>query len=129
MLKEILRAAKGDVPVYPVPGNKVGIVYVGTLKNGTEVDRTHGYPFHFVMGKDPVLKGWEVAIPTIAVGEKCRIQVRSDYAYGTAGSGDDIPADATLFFELELMSINADAQDAAAMALEEEKQRLIDTCP
>lgn len=51
------------------------------------------------------IKGWDLCLPTMHVGEKCRLWVESDYAYGGKGSKPDIPPHATLVFDMTLESM------------------------
>lgn len=80
--------------------------YTGTLEDGTKFDSSvdRGDPFSFTLGQGQVIKGWDETVATMKKGEKCRVVLRSDYAYGKQGSPPKIPADATLVFEIELLS-------------------------
>jgi hypothetical protein len=51
-----------------------------------------------------VIKGWDVVVGTMKLGESCRVTLRADYAYGEAGSPPKIPGGATLIFDIELLS-------------------------
>jgi FK506-binding protein 4/5 len=51
-----------------------------------------------------VIKGWDVGVASMRMGEKAYLTCSPDYAYGKAGSPPKIPADATLVFEVELLS-------------------------
>jgi FKBP-type peptidyl-prolyl cis-trans isomerase len=51
-----------------------------------------------------VIKGWDIGVMQMSVGEKAQLRVSADYGYGKNGQGD-IPANAELFFEVELLSI------------------------
>jgi FKBP-type peptidyl-prolyl cis-trans isomerase len=57
-----------------------------------------------------VIKGWTEAVQLMPVGSKWQIFIPSDLAYGNRGAGNDIGPNATLIFEVELLSI----QDKAA---------------
>lgn len=52
---------------------------------------------------DEVIKGWEIGIPTMARGEIAVLRCAPKYAYGEAGSPPDVPANATLVFEVEIL--------------------------
>lgn len=73
---------------------------------GTEFDSSQGSgPFRFILGQNKVIKAWEAAVATMAVGEKAEIKCRFDSAYGADGfrkrSGEVIiPPFATLIFQL-----------------------------
>ena len=50
-----------------------------------------------------MIKAWDLGVATMAIGEKCELLCRADYAYGPSGSPPKIPANATLKFEIELL--------------------------
>ncbi|KAJ0952534.1 putative peptidylprolyl isomerase [Helianthus annuus] len=80
--------------------------YEGSLAEIGEVfDTTHedNTIFTFELGKGPVIKTWDVALRTMNVGEVAKITCKSNYASSSAGSPPDIPPDATLIFEVELV--------------------------
>lgn len=85
----------------------VDVHYEGILAETGEVfDSTHedNSIFSFEIGKGTVIKAWDIAIKTMRVGEIAKITCKPEYAYGSAGSPPDIPPDATLIFEVELLS-------------------------
>lgn len=102
ILKKILQEGTGATPA---PGDHVVAHYTGTLDDGTVFDssRTRGKTFDFTIGKGQVIKGWDQGFASMKVGEKAILRCRSDYAYGKRGQGS-IPADATLNFDVELIS-------------------------
>lgn len=53
-----------------------------------------------------MIKGWDIGVATMKRGEKSRFTISSDYAYGPTGSGDKIPGNSTLIFEVELLRWN-----------------------
>jgi FKBP-type peptidyl-prolyl cis-trans isomerase len=79
--------------------------YRGTLINGKEFDSSYkrGQPATFPVGK--VIKGWTEALQLMPVGSKWQLFIPPDLAYGERGAGSDIGPDATLIFEVELISI------------------------
>ena len=81
--------------------------YRGTLINGTEFDSSykHGEPATFPVSG--VIKGWTEALQLMPVGSKWQLFIPSDMAYGTRGAGGDIGPNATLIFEVELLSIQS----------------------
>jgi len=88
-------------------GDEVEVHYVGTLESdGSKFDssRDRSSPFKFKLGQGQVIKGWDKGVATMKLGEKSILTLRSDYAYGDAGSGAKIPGGATLKFEVELLS-------------------------
>jgi FKBP-type peptidyl-prolyl cis-trans isomerase len=90
-------------------GDTVHVQYTGTLTNGKKFDSSYdhgGDPFKFTIGKEEVIKGWDQGVPGMRVGGKRRLRIPSDLGYGAKGSGPDIPANAGLVFEIELVSID-----------------------
>jgi len=104
VLKEILVEGTGDE--YPAVGDKVKVHYVGTLEDGSQFDssRDRGEHFEFTLGQGQVIRAWDIGVASMKKGEKCILTCKSEYAYGKSGSGDKIPPDSTLFFEVELFS-------------------------
>jgi FKBP-type peptidyl-prolyl cis-trans isomerase FklB len=89
----------------PTAADSVVCNYRGTLINGTEFDSSYkrGLPATFPVGG--VIKGWTEALQLMPVGSKWQLFVPSDLAYGARGAGQDIGPNATLIFEVELISI------------------------
>ena len=56
----------------------------------------------YFLSTDYVIRGWEVALPTMKKGEVATLTIREDYAYGSSGLGSSIPPDATLVIRVEL---------------------------
>ena len=89
----------------PAANDTVSSNYRGTLINGTEFDSSekHGGPAKFGVGQ--VIKGWSEALQIMPVGSKWQLFVPANLAYGERGAGGDIGPNATLIFEVELLSI------------------------
>ncbi|KAH9622972.1 hypothetical protein KSS87_014394 [Heliosperma pusillum] len=107
VLKAVLRRAKDDAvgPTEDLP--VVDVHYEGVLAETGEVfDTTHedNTIFSFEIGKGSVIKAWDIAVRTMKVGEIAKITCKPAYAYGSAGSPPDIPPEATLIFEVELLA-------------------------
>src|SRR5262249_35791696 len=81
--------------------------YVGSLEGGKVFDssRKRNEPVRLQIGVDPLIKGWEEAIPGMKVGEIRKLIIPSALGYKEAGKGPDIPPNATLLFEIELVRI------------------------
>ncbi|KAK9683327.1 hypothetical protein RND81_10G132300 [Saponaria officinalis] len=107
VLKTVVRRPKDDAvgPTEDLP--LVDVHYEGVLAETGEVfDTTHedNTIFSFEIGKGSVIKAWDIAIRTMKVGEIAKITCKPEYAYGSAGSPPDIPPEATLIFEVELLA-------------------------
>ena len=87
-------------------GDTVNVHYVGTLTNGTKFDSSYdrGQTFAFRIGAGQVIAGWDQGIPGMKVGGKRRLTIPPSLAYGNRAVGS-IPANSTLVFEVELVSI------------------------
>ncbi|KIY64456.1 hypothetical protein CYLTODRAFT_457207 [Cylindrobasidium torrendii FP15055 ss-10] len=98
----------GDGKTFPKKGDKVTIHYVGTLLDGTQFDssRDRNDPFVTEIGVGKVIKGWDEGVPQLSVGERATLVATPDYAYGSRGFPPVIPANSTLKFDVELISIN-----------------------
>lgn len=88
-------------------GDTVSANYTGTLEDGTKFDSSYdrGQPFSFTLGGGEVIKGWDLGILGMKVGEKRKLTIPYDLAYGEAGRPPVIPPKAVLIFEVELMGI------------------------
>ena len=87
-------------------GDQVAVNYSGKLMDGTEFDNSYkrGEPIKFVLGQGTVIKGWDEGLLGMQVGEKRRLVIPPELAYGPSGQGP-IPPNATLIFELELVGL------------------------
>ena len=106
----------------PKAGEKVKVNYTGRLLDGKIFDtnveavakeagihdddakRTYE-PIEFVLGQGQVIKGWDEGIMLLSKGAKARLWIPSPLAYGSQAMGTDIPANAILMFDVELVSI------------------------
>lgn len=90
----------------PEAGKNVSVHYRGYLENGTEFDNSfkRGEPISFKLGIGQVIKGWDEGIQLFPVGSKGTLRIPPDLGYGARGAGGVIPPNATLYFDIEVVS-------------------------
>lgn len=89
-----------------VNGDSILVDYTGMLTDGKVFDSSVGRaPFSLTLGAGQVIKGWEEGLLGMKVGEKRKLTIPSDLAYGKSGYPGVIPPDATLIFDVELKAI------------------------
>jgi len=110
IMKEIKLEGKGSPDDTPWKGDKVCVHYTGTLTNGSKFDssRDRNEKFTFNIGKSEVIKGWDIGIATMKVGEEAVFHIKSEYGYGDTGSPPKIPPKATLIFEVKLYDFHGE---------------------
>ena len=88
-------------------GQSATVHYTGWLTNGNQFDSSvkRDKPFTFVVGKRKVIKGWDEGVVGMKVGGKRQLKVPPELGYGVRGSPPAIPRNATLIFEVELLSV------------------------
>jgi len=92
-------------------GDQVSMNYTGWLwengEKGTQFDSSTkvGRPYSFTLGAGQVIPGWDRGIEGMKIGHKARLIIPPSMAYGPRGSGGSIPPNATLCFDVELVSI------------------------
>ena len=99
----VISAGSGDKPAEM---DEVTVHYTGKLIDGTVFDSSveRGEPASFPLNR--VIPGWTEGLQLMQVGEKAELVIPSDLGYGPRGAGGDIPPNAILIFEVELISIN-----------------------
>ncbi|HVO13331.1 MAG TPA: FKBP-type peptidyl-prolyl cis-trans isomerase [Vicinamibacteria bacterium] len=87
-------------------GDTLTVNYVGRFTNGTQFDSSYdrGVPYTFQLGAHQVIAGWDQGLVGMRVGGTRRLTIPPALAYGASGSGV-IPPNATLVFDIELLSI------------------------
>ena len=102
---EVVQMGKGKAAE---KGMRVTVHYRGMLDDGTVFDESYkrGEPFSFVLGTGQVIEGWETGIDGMEIGEKRVLTIPPELAYGKTGAGGVIPPDATLTFDVELISVD-----------------------
>ncbi|MFL7808306.1 MAG: FKBP-type peptidyl-prolyl cis-trans isomerase [Anaerolineae bacterium] len=98
--------AEGMGPTAEI-GERVQVHYTGWLEDGTKFDSSldRGEPFSFILGSGQVIQGWDEGVAGMKVGGRRQLVIPPDLGYGSAGAGEVIPPDATLIFEIELLTI------------------------
>ncbi|MBC7711663.1 MAG: FKBP-type peptidyl-prolyl cis-trans isomerase [Rhizobacter sp.] len=102
----------------PVLVHYTGYLYDATAPDnkGKKFDSSAGRPapFGFIVGAGRVIKGWDEGVPGMKVGGQRTLIIPPDKGYGERGAGADIPPNATLLFDVELMSVIGKTQNASA---------------
>lgn len=91
-------------------GNRVTVAYTGWLFDSSQPNNKgrqfdSGPSFAFTIGAGQVIKGWDQGVPGMRVGGQRRLTIPPELAYGSAGAGGVIPPNATLVFDITLISI------------------------
>jgi len=90
-------------------GQQATVQYVGVLfKNGKEFDTSWGkgkQPFAFTIGSGQVISGWDQGVLGMKVGERRRLTIPADLAYGAQGSPPKIGPNEPLIFDIDLKKI------------------------
>jgi len=101
VLKKVTRNGSGNMPT---SGKQVTVEYKGYFKDGSVFDQSYGRkPFVFQVGVGQVIKGWDLGVLSMRLGEKATFYIKSDYAYGKRGAGGVIPPNTDLLFDVELL--------------------------
>ena len=88
-------------------GKTVSVHYTGWLTTGEKFDSSvdRNEPFEFVLGAGQVIAGWDQGVATMRVGDKVKLTIPPDLAYGEQGYPGAIPPSATLIFDVELLAV------------------------
>jgi FKBP-type peptidyl-prolyl cis-trans isomerase len=101
---EMLEVGSGALPN---PGQTVVVHYTGWLTDGTKFDSSvdRNEAFEVAAGVGQVIAGWDMVLVRMRVGDKMRVTIPPELAYGQAGVNGVIPPNATLVFEMELVEL------------------------
>lgn len=112
----------GDRMHAPVLGSDVWVHYSCLLQDGRHfVDSSRGEtpstvggltvmkkakPFRFTVGSGDVIQAWEIALPTMSLGERSTFRFGSGLCYGEKGKGEAVPPNSAMEYDLELVGVN-----------------------
>jgi tetratricopeptide (TPR) repeat protein len=99
---------KKGTGVHADSNKSVEVHYIGSLTDGKVFDssRDRNEPIDFVLGTGQVIKGWDEGIALMNVGDRYKMIIPSNLAYGEKGAGGVIPPNAILIFDVELISVS-----------------------
>lgn len=116
LIKTDVKLGEGDLAT---AGKGVSVHYTGWLydeaaanHHGKKFDssRDRGQPFEFPLGAGHVIKGWDQGVQGMKVGGQRMLVIQPELGYGARGAGGVIPPNATLIFDVELLSVDARAE-------------------
>lgn len=100
---KVLASGNGKMPAAT---DRVTVNYVGKLVDGSEFDSSYARNEPATFTVNQVIPGWTEALQLMHEGDKWILFIPSNLAYGEQGAGGQIPPNATLIFEVELIKVN-----------------------
>eukprot|EP00300_Choanocystis_sp_HF-7_P003153 c12379_g1_i2.p2 GENE.c12379_g1_i2~~c12379_g1_i2.p2 ORF type:complete len:112 (+),score=20.51 c12379_g1_i2:112-447(+) len=105
---EVIRP--GDGETFPQTGCDVEVEYIAMLDDGTVWDTTaRRRPFRFPFDVGAVIPGWDEGIADMSEGERARLTISPDFAYGELGLPGLVPPNTTIIFEATLLRVHPPA--------------------
>ena len=101
--KKIIKEGKGT---NPKEGNEVTINYIGKYDNIIFEQSNEEKETSFIIGENKVIKGWDIAVKTMKLGEKSEFIMKPEYTYGDKQINENIPPNSILTYEIELKCIH-----------------------
>ncbi len=99
---KVLRPSDGRKPK---SGDRVMVHYKGWLDNGKVFDSSYDRGEPATFGVEQVIPGWTEGLKLIGEGGMLELEIPSELAYGARGAGKDVPPNATLHFQVELLKV------------------------
>ena len=98
---------EGDGKTFPKRGDTVEYHYIGTFTDGKKFDSSYdrGQMYKCKVGLGHIIRGMDDALQQLSLGERAKLTLASEVAYGSRGTGDVIPPNADLVFDVELLAI------------------------
>ncbi|KAJ8370758.1 hypothetical protein SKAU_G00107860 [Synaphobranchus kaupii] len=103
-IETITRAMEG---LFPKKDRRAWCIISAPLQMAASLilRETETSPFKFKIGKQEVIRGWEEGVVQMSVGQRAKLTCTPDFAYGNKGHPGIIPPNATLIFDVELLSL------------------------
>lgn len=115
---QIVDLAPGEGPA-AADGDTLRVQYTGYLaSDGKKFDssRDRNEPFPVTLGQPGIIAGWQEGLKGMKAGGKRKLVIPPDLAYGPSGHGTDIPANATLVFDVEVVNLKTAGETPATQA-------------
>ena len=117
--KKIIEAGHGEPPS---EGKTVFIYFKSKYEDKIFDESKEDEPFSFTLGENKVIKGWEIALKSMKIGEKAEFIMNPEYTYGDKQVFDWIPANSVLNYEIKLIGVhNHDTENCLDNMTYEEK--------